>query len=132
MTPPAPPLAPSQLRSVLLELRDYADLLQTYEAYSQHGSLPPLNIRKRFKHCEESLPAGLTGYIYHLFENPLCTDAKPITTLTRKGCCQNCKTAVHPEWLHVVSEYLIIYMCGLCRAVFVPKQQTQEISHETP
>lgn len=115
-----PPANPSHIHDVLCRLRSYVNLLCQVQRLVRNDLplLPTLQYQLEQVKCE--LPDHLVGYIHLLTQKSSLTPDKTITTLTRKECCEHCRSRVHPEWLELIALGEVIYICGGCGAVFVP------------
>ena len=115
------PASPSHIQDVLCLLRSYVDLLCQAQDCVRHDLpiLPALQLQ--LEHVKHKLPDHLVSYFHLLTQKSSLPPDKAITTLTRKGYCEQCRSAVHPEWLELVALGEVIYICGGCGAVFVPQ-----------
>ena len=124
MTPQTPVL---RTPTLLRRLSEYATLLESCRPDTRRNCGLPPSVSDQLAHYESILPNGLVDYIKWLFNCPLQTGKKLVTTLTVKGRCATCLAPVHPEWVETVAHAEIIFLCGSCWAVFVPNSQTTEM-----
>lgn len=120
-------ISPSETRNILLNLREYVSLLQANRSFSDKGEEPPSEIQSKLEQAKKKLPDHVRGYVSLLISESPHQLEKAITTLTEKGCCARCKQTAHPEWRKSISQGKVIFICGRCRAIFVPASPPKEV-----
>lgn len=107
-----PGINPSQVPSILRDLRTYAELHQDRS--------PSPEVRNRRKLCESHLPSNLTCYIHHISNHPPTGSSKPLAAVTPSGRCESCHGAVPTSWIARIRQQQGIFTCENCGALLLP------------